>query len=104
TYQSRFGREAWLKPYTDDVLEKLAAKGTKRVFVALPGFTADCLETVDEIGHESEEVFHKAGGEKLRAGQCLNDHPRWIDALEEIVRREGAGWLPVSNSVLMESR
>ncbi|MGL4420512.1 MAG: ferrochelatase [Gemmataceae bacterium] len=104
TYQSRFGREAWLKPYTDDVLEKLAAKGTKRVFVALPGFTADCLETVDEIGHESEEVFHKAGGEKLRAGACLNDHPRWIDALEEIVRREGAGWLPVNQSVLMESR
>jgi protoporphyrin/coproporphyrin ferrochelatase len=93
TYQSRFGREPWLKPYTDDVLEGLAKKGIRRVFVSLPGFTADCLETVDEIGHESEEVFHKAGGEKLRAGPCLNDHPKWIDAMERILREEGQGWL-----------
>jgi protoporphyrin/coproporphyrin ferrochelatase len=93
TFQSRFGRSAWLKPYTDDVLERLAAKGMKRVFVALPGFTADCLETIDEIGHESEEVFHKAGGEKLRACPCLNEHPRWVAALADVVRREGAGWV-----------
>jgi protoporphyrin/coproporphyrin ferrochelatase len=94
TYQSRFGRDPWLKPYTDDVLERLAKKGVKRVAVVLPGFTADCLETVDEIGRESEEVFHHAGGEKLRAIPCLNEHPKWIDALESIVRREGQGWLP----------
>lgn len=94
TYQSRFGRDPWLKPYTDDVLAKLAKKGVKRVAVALPGFTADCLETVDEIGRESEEVFHGAGGEKLRAVPCLNEHPKWIDALEAIVRHEGQGWLP----------
>lgn len=93
TYQSRFGKDPWLKPYTDDVLEALAKKGVKRVAVALPGFTADCLETVDEIGHESEEVFHKAGGDKLRAVPCLNDHPRWIDALESLVRTEGHGWV-----------
>jgi ferrochelatase len=93
TFQSRFGRDPWLKPYTDDVLEDLAKKGIKKVAVALPGFTADCLETVDEIGHESEEVFHKAGGEKLRAIPCLNEHPKWIDALEQIVREEGHGWL-----------
>jgi protoporphyrin/coproporphyrin ferrochelatase len=97
TYQSRFGREPWLKPYTDDVLERLAARGIRRVFVALPGFTADCLETVDEIGHESFEVFEHAGGEKLRAGPCLNDHPRWIDALETLVRENGAGWLPMNS-------
>ena len=94
TYQSRFGREPWLKPYTDDVLAKLAKSGKKNVFVALPGFTADCLETIDEIGHESEEVFHAAGGAKLRAGACLNDHPRWIDAMATILRQEGHGWLP----------
>ena len=93
TYQSRFGRSAWLKPYTDDVLEGLAKKGVKRVFVALPGFTADCLETIDEIGLESREVFEHAGGEHLKAGTCLNDHPAWIDALERIVKEEGAGWL-----------
>jgi ferrochelatase len=94
TYQSRFGRSEWLKPYTDDVLTDLAKKGTKRVFVALPGFTADCLETVDEIGRESREVFEAAGGEELHPGRCLNDHPKWIAALARIVRDEGTGWLP----------
>lgn len=94
TYQSRFGRSEWLKPYTDDVLEKLAKRGVKRVAVALPGFTADCLETIDEIGNESREVFEHAGGEHLRAIPCLNDHAKWIDALEAIVRNEGQGWLP----------
>ena len=93
TFQSRFGRQPWLKPYTDDVLTKLAEKGTKRVMVVLPGFTADCLETIDEIGHESEEVFHHAGGEKLRACPCLNDHPKWIEAMATILREEGAGWI-----------
>jgi ferrochelatase len=94
TYQSRFGRSAWLKPYTDDVLADLARRGVKRVYVALPGFTADCLETVDEIGHESREVFEKAGGGKFHNGRCLNDHPAWIAALDRIVRDEAAGWLP----------
>lgn len=93
TYQSRFGRKEWLKPYTDDVLTELAKKGVKRVFVALPGFTADCLETLDEIGNESREVFERAGGEHLRAGPCLNDHPRWIEAMEHIIKEEGQGWL-----------
>ena len=93
TFQSRFGPQAWLKPYTDDVLEDLGKKGVKRVMCILPGFTSDCLETIDEIGHESEEVFHEHGGEKLRACPCLNDHPKWIDALETILREEGAGWL-----------
>ncbi|MFO0851285.1 MAG: ferrochelatase [Gemmataceae bacterium] len=96
TYQSRFGRDPWLKPYTDDVLEGLAKRGVKRVAVALPGFTADCLETVDEIGTESREVFEHAGGEHLRAVPCLNDHPKWIDALAALVREEGQGWLKAS--------
>src|SRR5438067_1046825 len=89
TYQSRFGRKEWLKPYTDDVLARLAKRGVRRVFVALPGFTADCLETIDEIGRESREVFLHAGGEVLHNGRCLNDHPRWIEAMARIVRDEG---------------
>jgi protoporphyrin/coproporphyrin ferrochelatase len=93
TYQSRFGRSEWLKPYTDDVLTALAKKGVKRVAVVLPGFTADCLETLDEIGNESREVFEHAGGEHLRAVPCLNDHPKWIEAMAQIVREEGRGWL-----------
>jgi ferrochelatase len=93
TYQSRFGKSPWLKPYTDDVLESLAKKGVKRVYVALPGFTADCLETLDEIGHESRDVFTHAGGEQFQNGTCLNDHPKWIEAMARIVRDEGSGWL-----------
>ncbi|WP_439630117.1 ferrochelatase [Gemmata sp.] len=93
TYQSRFGRAAWLKPYTDDVLANLAKKGVKRVYVALPGFTSDCLETIDEIGLESREVFEHAGGEHLKNGTCLNDHPKWIEAMARILREEGTGWL-----------
>jgi ferrochelatase len=93
SFQSLFGRDRWLKPYTDDVLRQLAGRGVKRVFVGMPGFTADCLETLDEIGNESREVFRHAGGETLHACRCLNDHPAWIDALEVLVQEEGRGWL-----------
>ncbi|MFM8272430.1 MAG: ferrochelatase [Gemmata sp.] len=93
TYQSRFGRSAWLKPYTDDVLTQLAKRGVRRVYLPLPGFTADCLETIDEIGNESREVFEHAGGEHLKSGTCLNDHPRWIEGIARILRDEGHGWL-----------
>lgn len=93
TYQSQFGRDRWLKPSTDETLARLAKKGIKKAFVAMPGFTADCLETVDEIGRESTEVFRHAGGEALRACPCLNDHPQWIDAMRQILEQEGQGWL-----------
>lgn len=93
TFQSLFGREEWLKPYTEETLKSLARAGKRKIFVAMPGFTADCLETVDEIGNEAREVFLHAGGEELRSCPCLNDHPRWIDAMERIVRDEGQGWL-----------
>jgi ferrochelatase len=93
SFQSLFGRDRWLKPYTDDILRKLAHQGVKRVFVAMPGFTADCLETLDEIGHESRQVFLSAGGEMLHACRCLNDHPKWIAALKTIVLEEGQGWI-----------
>jgi ferrochelatase len=93
SFQSLFGRDRWLKPYTDDVLRQLAHSGVKRVFVGLPGFTVDCLETLDEIGNESREVFKHAGGEELHACRCLNDDPAWIDALRTMVLEEGAGWI-----------
>jgi ferrochelatase len=93
SFQSRLGREPWLTPYTDDACKGLAKKGVKRLLVVLPGFTADCLETLDEIGNEAAEEFHEAGGETLRSCPCLNDHPKWIDALEVIVRENGGGWV-----------
>ena len=93
SFQSLFGRDEWLRPYTDEVLQDLARKGVRRVFVAMPGFTADCLETLDEIGHESSAVFRAAGGEALHACPCLNDHPKWIEALRQLILEEGQGWL-----------
>jgi ferrochelatase len=93
SYQSLFGRDEWLRPYTDDVLTGLARQGIRRVFVATPGFTADCLETIDEIGHESAEIFREAGGEILHQCPCLNDNPDWINALQTIILEESAGWL-----------
>lgn len=93
TFQSRFGPEKWLKPYMEDHLRELAEEGIRRVFIVAPGFTADCLETIDEIGREFLEVFHEAGGEELKLCPCLNDHPSWIHAMEQIIRHEGYGWL-----------
>jgi ferrochelatase len=92
SFQSLFGREPWLRPYTDDVLKNLAKAGKRRVFIATPGFTADCLETIDEIGFESKEVFRHAGGEELYRCPCLNDHPAWIEALRTLVLEEAQGW------------
>jgi ferrochelatase len=94
TFQSLFGREEWLKPYTEQTLVRLAKQGVKRIFVATPGFTSDCLETIDEIGREAREAFQHAGGEELRQCPCLNDHPAWIEAMKTIVLEEGQGWLP----------
>ena len=93
SFQSLFGREVWLKPYTEEVLKKLAAGGVKKVFVATPGFTADCLETLDEIGNEASEVFRHAGGDKLHLCPCLNSHPDWVEAMAAILRQEAQGWL-----------
>lgn len=88
TYQSLFGREEWLKPYTEEKLKELARRGVKRVFVATPGFTTDCLETIDEIGHEADMVFKEAGGAELHRCPCLNDDPRWIQGLATLVREQ----------------
>jgi protoporphyrin/coproporphyrin ferrochelatase len=93
TFQSRFGREPWLEPYTEETLVGLAREGVKRVFVVTPGFTADCLETLDEIGNEAREAFRHAGGEELRLCPCLNDHPAWVEAMRALVLEEGRGWV-----------
>lgn len=93
SFQSLFGKDRWLKPYTDETLTRLARAGARRVFVAMPGFTADCLETLDEIGNEARETFQHAGGETLHVCRCLNDHPAWIAAMRTLVTEEGKGWL-----------
>jgi len=95
TFQSLFGREEWLKPYTEHTLVQLAKRGVRRVFVATPGFTSDCLETIDEIGREAREAFQRAGGEQLHRCPCLNDHPAWIAAMKTLVCEEASGWLGV---------
>ncbi len=93
TFQSLFGRDRWLKPYTEQTLIEMAKRGTKRVFLIMPGFTADCLETIDELGNEVTESFKHAGGEELHLCPCLNDHPQWIEAMKTLITEEGQGWL-----------
>jgi ferrochelatase len=93
TYQSLFGKEQWLKPYTEEKLKQLAKRGIERVFVATPGFTADCLETIDEVGLEIREIYQHAGGKELHRCPCLNDHPQWIAAMQTLVLEEAHGWI-----------
>ena len=92
-YQSRFGKQAWLQPYTNERLVKLAQSGVQRIAAICPGFTTDCLETIDEIGNEAKTEFQKAGGEDLRLVPCLNAHPAWIEAMATIAREELSGWI-----------
>lgn len=92
TFQSRFGKAEWLKPYTEPTLVELARSGIKRVDVACPGFTSDCLETLEEISQEAREAFLHAGGSEFHYVPCLNDQPEWIAALTHIAMRHMAGW------------
>ena len=92
-FQSRFGRAEWLKPYTQDTLVRLAKEGVARVDVFCPGFVADCLETLEEIGIEVKQAFLGAGGREFHALPCLNEHPLWIAALVDLVVANLAGWL-----------
>ncbi|MCK0206856.1 ferrochelatase [Starkeya koreensis] len=92
TFQSRFGKAEWLQPYTDKTVEALAKSGVKRLAVITPGFVADCLETLEEIGGENAEIFHHNGGEKFHFIECLNDTPDGIKVLEAVIRRELKGW------------
>ena len=92
TFQSRFGREEWLKPYTDETLKLLPESGTRSVQVICPGFSADCLETIEEIGIENRDYFLEAGGERYEYIPCLNAEPQHIDALVARINDELAGW------------
>jgi ferrochelatase len=92
SYQSRAGRQVWLQPYTDETLAELARKGVRHVMVICPGFVADCLETIDEIGYVGLQQFQAAGGETLHLVEGLNDRPRWVAAMIEIVREQLQGW------------
>jgi ferrochelatase len=95
TFQSRFGSAEWLQPYTADTIEDLAKSGIKRLAVLTPGFAADCIETLEEMGIQGAEIFHEHGGEQFAALPCLNDAPESIEALTSIVRRELCGWTQV---------
>ncbi|MDO9415186.1 ferrochelatase [Pararhizobium sp.] len=93
TFQSRFGPEEWLQPYTDKTVEKLAQEGVRRIAVINPGFVSDCLETLEEIAVAAGEIFHHNGGEKFTHIPCLNDSPDGMRVLEHVVRRELMGWV-----------
>ena len=84
-FQSRLGREPWLRPYTDQEFVRLARGGVSKLLVICPAFVSDCLETVEEIGMRGREMFLNAGGAEFTLIPCLNDHPIWIDALEKMV-------------------
>lgn len=93
TFQSRFGPEEWLQPYTDKTVEKLAKEGTKKIAIMNPGFVSDCLETLEEIAGEAGEIFLHNGGEKFTHIPCLNDSTDGMWVLEHVVRRELGGWI-----------
>ena len=93
TFQSRFGYDQWLQPYTDKTIEGLAKEGIKRLAVVMPGFASDCLETLEEIAQENAELFLHNGGEHFTAVPCLNDSDGGIAVIRQLVLRELQGWL-----------
>ncbi len=93
TFQSRFGRDEWLQPYTDETVAGLAKKGVKSLAMIAPGFSADCLETLEELDVENREIFVHNGGEKFTYVPCLNDSEGGIRVIEHVVRRELMGWI-----------
>jgi ferrochelatase len=93
TFQSRFGFDQWLQPYTDKTIEKLAKDGIRRIAVVMPGFSADCLETLEEIAQENCEIFLHNGGEAFSAIPCLNDSDDGMDVIRQLVLRELQGWI-----------
>jgi protoporphyrin/coproporphyrin ferrochelatase len=95
-FQSRFGRARWLQPATEMVLASYPAEGIKRIAIATPGFSADCLETLEELGIRGRETFLKAGGTNFARLDCLNDSDEGMEMLDALIRRELAGWWPAS--------
>ncbi len=96
TFQSRFGKAEWVQPYTDRTLEALGREGAGRVDVVAPGFTADCLETLEELAMEGRATFLSAGGKAFHYIPALNEHPQWIDALGRIALENLGGWTSAS--------
>jgi len=92
-FQSRFGPEEWLQPYTDKTIEALAKDGVKDLAVFNPGFSSDCLETLEEMGVEGKEIFEENGGDNFSFIPCLNDSPEGMDVIETVIRRELQGWV-----------
>jgi ferrochelatase len=92
TFQSRFGKAKWLEPYTEPTLVALAQSGVQRVDLICPGFTSDCLETLEEISMEAREAFMHAGGLSFHYIPCLNDQVVWVKGLSEIAMQHLAGW------------
>ncbi len=92
TFQSRFGRTEWIKPYTDKTVEALARDGVKAIAIVTPGFAADCIETLEEIAEENKEIFHEFGGEKFSYIPCLNDSDGGIEVIVHLIERELQGW------------
>ncbi len=97
SFQSRFGKAQWLQPYTDKTLEALGREGVKRVDVVAPGFTADCLETLEELAMEGRDSFLTSGGKEFRYIPALNEHPQWIAALGQIALDNLGGWVASSH-------
>jgi len=93
TFQSRLGRAKWLEPYTEPTLIAMGKAGVGRVDVMCPGFTSDCLETLEEINMEAREAFLKAGGKTFHYIPCLNDDPEWITALCNLTQQHMSGWV-----------
>jgi ferrochelatase len=93
TFQSRFGSDEWLRPYTDKTIEGLARSGLRRIAVVTPGFAADCLETLEEIAHENAGIFRRNGGEQFAFIPCLNDSDAGMDVIRQLVMRELQGWI-----------
>ncbi len=104
TFQSRFGRAEWLQPYTAATLEELGRQKTQRVDVLCPGFTADCLETLEEIAMEGKTTFLNAGGGEFRYIPALNDRPLWINALADLTQEHLAEWIDASWSDVAEKQ
>lgn len=93
TFQSRFGKEEWLQPYTDETIETLAKQGIKKIAVVCPGFSADCVETLEEIALEAGEIFKENGGENFTLIPCLNDSQDSIRVLSGLIKNELRGWV-----------
>jgi ferrochelatase len=91
-FQSRFGKAEWLQPYAQETVEGLPAKGVKRLVMIMPGFAADCVETLEEVAIGLKDTFLAAGGEAFSAVPCLNDTGPSITMMDAIVRRELRGW------------